>query len=376
MKKCIFYLPYKLEEKGAGARMLRPRKMIKAFEEIGYEVFVIQGVSADRRIRIRELKEKIRQGDRYDFMYTESHTEPTLLTDPSHMPTHPFLDFGFFRYICSRGIPIGLFYCDIYWKFDAYGEELPGWKRKSALACYRYDIRQYKKYLKRFYLPDMKICEYVREDKLTAIAGELPPGADRIILPPRPETAGRNFDQKPLTLFYVGGLGKQYQIADLLQAIQKTEKTKLILCCREAEWEKEEANYAPYLCDRIQVIHKSSNELAPYYGEADVCSLLFQKDVYRELAKPFKAYEYLAYEKPVLSTKGTAIGRFVEESGIGWNIEFNADEIAKALKNILENPDLLIKKEQACREVKQSNLWESRAEQVVKDLTGSSMRKA
>lgn len=367
MKQCIFYLPYKLEERGAGARMLRPRKMIRAFRDIGYEVFEITGISSERRKKIRELKRKIDSGEKYDFMYTESHTEPTLLTDPSHLPLHPFLDFGFFRYIRSKGIPIGLFYCDIYWKFDVYGEGLPGWKKKSALWNYRYDVEQYKKYLNRFYVPDMKICDVLGEEALTAIAGELPPGADNIPVQAR-EEKNRDYAERPLTLFYVGGLGKQYQITDLLQAVQNTEKTKLILCCRETEWKKEEAAYAPYLCDRIEVIHKSSGELAPYYEASDVCSLLFRQDKYRELAKPFKAYEYLAYEKPVLSTKGTAIGAFVERTDIGWNIAYSAKAIQRVFREIFEDPALLEDKRRKCRAAKAENLWTCRAEQVVRDL--------
>ena len=62
MKKCIFYLPYKLDEHGAGARMLRPRKMIQAFCDIGYDVFVIEGVSTTRRRQIREIKKEYGTG--------------------------------------------------------------------------------------------------------------------------------------------------------------------------------------------------------------------------------------------------------------------------------------------------------------------------
>ena len=58
MKKCIFYLSYKLDEHGMGARMLRPRKMIQAFIDIGYEVFVIEGFSSTRKVQIKELKNK------------------------------------------------------------------------------------------------------------------------------------------------------------------------------------------------------------------------------------------------------------------------------------------------------------------------------
>ena len=97
MKKCIFYLPYKLDEDAMGARMMRPRKMIQAFTDIGYEVAIITGTSLERRPLIRKIKNKIKEGERFDFMYTEAHTEPTLLTDPHHLPTHPFLDFGFFK---------------------------------------------------------------------------------------------------------------------------------------------------------------------------------------------------------------------------------------------------------------------------------------
>ena len=95
MKQCIFYLPYELSEHGTGARMLRPMQMIQAFEEIGYNVFVIQGYSRERKARISELKRKIMQGDVYDFMYTEAHTMPTLLTERHHFPTHPFLILDF-----------------------------------------------------------------------------------------------------------------------------------------------------------------------------------------------------------------------------------------------------------------------------------------
>lgn len=375
MKRCIFYLPYKLDEQGMGARMLRPRKMIKAFEDIGYDVFVITGVSSSRRVLIKELKQKIKSGEKYDFMYTESHTEPTLLTNPNHLPTHPFLDFGFFHYICSCGIPIGLFYCDIYWKFDSYGKDLPAWKKKSALFSYRYDIKQYKKYLSRFYVPDMKICSYIKENKLTEIAGELPPGADEIEVLEQvdKQKQSRNFNEKLLTLFYVGGIGAHYQIVDLVKAVQKTMNVRMILCCREQEWKKEKENYEPYMCDRIQVIHKSSDELEPYYQEADICSLLFQNNEYIQFAKPFKAYEYLAHEKPVLSTVGTAIGEFVEKNDIGWNIEFNADTIAEVLESIIKDPSILDKKRRNCAETKKKNLWTSRAEQVVQDLYGSNV---
>ena len=367
MKQCIFYLPYELSEHGTGARMLRPMQMIQAFEEIGYNVFVIQGYSRERKARISELKRKIMQGDVYDFMYTEAHTMPTLLTERHHFPTHPFLDFGFFNFIRKNGIKIGLFYGDIYWKFDNYGYTLPKWKRLAALTCYKFDILQYKRFINRLFVPDLKLCQYLNESDLTDIASELPPGAENRRVSSK-KYCNCSFEREPLKVFYVGGLGNQYQITDLVQAVSMTENVELTICCRKPEWLKEKHFFAPFLNDKVKVVHKSSDELQPFFRQADICSLMFKKDKYIEMAKPFKAYEYLSYEIPVLSTKGTAIGNFVEKNGIGWNIQCEATEIAKIFRQVLNKPLELETKRYNCSVTKQKNLWTSRAKQVAAEL--------
>ena len=142
-KNCIVYIPYKLEENGRGARMVRPLKMIQAFRDLGYSVTLVDGFSRERKKRISFVKKQIRTGISYDFAYIEGNTEPIFLTDPHHFPTHPFLDFGFFRFLNKHDIPIGLFYCDIYWKFKNYGEGMPLWKRKAALFFYALELKKY-----------------------------------------------------------------------------------------------------------------------------------------------------------------------------------------------------------------------------------------
>lgn len=371
MKKCIFYLPYKLDENGAGARMIRPRKMIEAFKSIGYEVASITGTSSERRPLIKEIKRRIKRGEQFDFMYTESSTEPTLLTDPSHLPTHPFLDFGFFKFIKNSGIPIGLFYCDIYWKFDSYGKELAAWKRNAAILNYKYDIAQYKRLLSKLYVADLRVCSYIGEEALARRAVELPPGADNLQIEQKNLAASRDFTKEPLSIFYVGGLGGHYRILELVKAVAQIRKTKLVICCREKEWEKERDSIIPFLCERIRVIHKTSGELEPFYGEADVCSLLFRNDVYIQMAKPFKAYEYLAHEIPVLATKGTSIGNFVEENDIGWSIPFDAGAIASTIESIVNDPKEWERKSRNCEIAKHKNLWTNRAQTVVSSLINS-----
>ena len=368
MKRCIFYLPYKLEEHGKGARMMRPRKMIQAFREIGYDVFVIEGYSRARKRQIRQLKKCIRHGFQYEFMYAESSTMPILLTDPHHLPLHPFVDFGFFRWMKKRGIPIGLFYCDIYWKFDSYGEALPGWKRFFSLKCYVYDIRQYVKLLDRFYIPSGKLLDYLASEALSERSVLLPPGAEELRIR-RDASRIRDFSVNPLHVFYVGGIGAHYQIEALIRAVSRTENCVLTLCCREHEWQKEKIRFEKFLNERIQIVHRNGDELEPYYDNADIGALIFENGAYMNMAMPYKAFEYLGHEIPVIATKDTAIGHFTEQNGTGLVIPYHEDAVCSLLNKILHRPEMLGEKQKTCIETKKQNLWKCRAGMVEKTLS-------
>ena len=367
MKRCIFYLPYELDPQASRARMVRPRKMIRAFQELGYEVFEITGYAAARKQKIAEFKRLIHSGVRFDFAYSEASTMPTRLTEPNHLPTHPLLDFGFFRYLKKQGIPIGLFYPDIYWKFDNYGENLPAWKRFFALKNYELDILEYEKYLDRFYIPSLKVCDYLQSPGLSKIAEELPPGADDIVVSPRSYEA-RDFKRDPLTVIYVGGIGAHYQIGELLRAVNKAEHCRMILCCREQDWEKQKAELQPLLSDRIEVVHKSGEGLEDCYQRADLCSLMFRHSAYIDMSQPVKAYEYLAHGIPMLATEGMAIADFVKRYDIGWTMDDSAEAIARQLQICIEHPELLEEKRVHCREAQPIHTWKARARQVARGL--------
>ena len=99
---------------------IRPMKMLEAFQFIGYEVDVIEGDGGKRKESINNIKKRILSGIKYEFLYSESSTMPTLLTEKNHLPIYPCLDFSFFSFCKRYGIPIGLFYRDIYWCFPEY----------------------------------------------------------------------------------------------------------------------------------------------------------------------------------------------------------------------------------------------------------------
>ena len=363
MKKCIFYLPYKLEDNEKRARMLRPKKMIQAFQELGYEVFCITGFANERKRKIRLLKHRIESGDVFEFMYAEASTMPMLLTEPHHLPTHPFMDLSFFSYLKRKRIPVGLFYPDVYWRFPEYGEGLSPLKKQFGILNYKIDLKIYEKTLHSFYLPSEKMGHYVGSEKLMKGIKELPPGTD-------PETANHKTEGQ-LTVFYVGGLGGHYRIEELLKAIVRTPSCRAVICCREEEWNREKEYYSPLLCDRIEIIHKSGRELAPYYEQADLGSLMFPPMEYRDFAMPVKAFEYLAHELPMIATKGSSIGEFVERNSLGWVLDNSAEKISELLDYIAHHPETIDEKRRCCAREILNNTWLCRAKLVAEDLKHS-----
>ena len=96
-KRMIFHVPNYIDLEAKSGSNIRPIKMINAFKEIGYDVDVVMGYASERKSKIKEIKNNIKNGVKYDFLYSESSTMPTLLTEKNHLPTHPFLDFSFFK---------------------------------------------------------------------------------------------------------------------------------------------------------------------------------------------------------------------------------------------------------------------------------------
>lgn len=361
MKNCIFHIPYKLDPIANSARMLRPRKLISALEEIGYNVNIVEGDIADRKNKINNIKILIQNGVIFDFMYSEASTQPTLLTSKNNLPLNPFFEFSFFKYIKNKGIKIGLYYPDVYWKFDDYAPHLPEYKRFLGRIMYKYDMYNYSKYLDTLYLQTSKMSKYIDNKKVLGKIKELPPGCE--------DNNTEEYEGKDkIKIFYVGGLGKVYRITELVKAVSEMKDVELTICCREKEWNLEKKHYLEYLKDNINIIHKSGNDLIPHFKSASLLSMLFASDIYREFVMPYKLFEYISYERPILSTKGTSVGDFVEKNSIGWQIENNKFEIIKLLKEISNDKNLISDKIKFLKIAKENNLWINRAEKIVEDL--------
>lgn len=367
-KKCIFHIPNRLDTNGKSGSQIRPRKMKKALEDIGYEVDEIQGNAKERKKAIKKVKEKIRKGVRYDFLYSESSTMPTLLTEKHHMPTYPFLDFGFFKFCRKHGIPIGLFYRDVYWKFDIYSKTVPFYQRMFSIPMYKYDLKKYNRLLDILYLPSLHMQDYLPECR-TIYTKALPPGAvySKDLTEDKHNYYKKRISNK-IRLFYVGGVSGLYDIVMILQTVCGRKDTEITVCCKQNEWESEKDRYQDYLTDNIKIVHASGKDLEKYYMWADICCCYFEASEYRDMAVPIKLFEYIGHTTPIIASAGTEAGRLVEQADIGWAIPYREQNFTKLLDHIAANPNELLEKHMNMLGCLEQNTWEKRALQIRDDL--------
>lgn len=365
--KCIFHIPGPFSDSPKSGSALRPLMMLNAFRQIGYQVTVISGYGTKRKKLIENIKKEIENGIQYEFLYSESSTMPTALTEKDHFPRHPWLDFNFFSYCQNKGIKVGLFYRDIYWKFPIYKENVPLLKRMISIPLYKFDLRNYKKRLSVCYVPSMKFAKTIG---VPLKYKPLPPGSnlnENFLREKRRRIETFERKQK-LKIFYVGGVAGLYDITGLMDAVCRLDNVELTVCCQEEEWNANKQNYQSFSCDRIKVIHESGEGLKPYYMEADVSSLYFKKDEYRSFAMPMKLFEYISYGVPIIATKGTVAQEFISKEEIGWTIDYDVNMLMSLLTKLCEKGEEVQKKSINCIQCAYKNSWEERAKEVVSDL--------
>lgn len=361
MRQMIYHVPYPIVQTSQAATALRPRKMRDAFLQAGYRVCEISGYAAQRRRRMRALAQMLERGERFDFCYSESATMATPLTEPSHLPPHPFLDHTFFVSLRRAGIPVGLYYRDIYWRYPSYVESLGPALATAMRGVYLWDLAWYRLGLDRLYLQSEAMSAEVPWVPAER-HGVLSPGAD-IVDTPLPGDG-------PLRLFYVGALGEYYRLDTLVEAVRGLEGVELTLCTRPEIWRAHEDHYRPLMDSSIRVVHGSGPELEPYYAECSVASLVVEPSAYRDFVLPVKLFEYLGHGRPVLATANTLVGSYVSDNGVGWAVPYTREGLRAALVELRDHPETVREVTRRCRDFRVEHTWRARALQVAADLTG------
>ncbi len=360
MKRMIFHIPASLNPNMPSGSQIRPLKMLQAFRDIGYTVDVVMGDTSTRKKQIKAIKSRIRKGEHYSFLYSESSTEPTLLTGKHHLPLHPFLDFSFIRFCKKNKIKTGLFYRDIYWIFDVYKAALPPWKASVAKYFYRYDLRKYSRLLEILYLPSLKMLEYIPMRSFPK-AVALPPAME--IRDVVPKTPG-----KKIAFLYLGGIGEVYDLRLFMETIRKDDESNLIVCTRKSEWEREKKRYASLLAQNIRIEHLAGDALQTLFEETDIAVYFLRPHTLWNFAVGLKLFEYLSYRKPVIAVQGTAVGDFVKKNNVGWAIDYDTQSLTSLIEKLHANPRMIEEKIANIDKIALQNTWQQRAKQVEMDL--------
>lgn len=358
-KNCIFHIPWQLADVYDVASELRPRKMLQAFKNIGYEVDIVWGWADERKKRIKQIKQNIKNGKKYDFVYSECSTMPTLLTQPHHLPTHPFLDFSFFAYCQKQNIPVGMYFRDVYWNVSEI-KQYSKLKAKFARFFHIYDIKKYNKTLSVIFFQNKAIKNFLPWLSNDLPIVQLPPALDL-------KTFDKQKNEKP-TFVFVGDVNPEsrYKILPFVKAFSKRDDIKLIINTRKVAWDKNKNYISKYLNENIEICHHDSTTLHKIYEKADF-GLLYVKPIsYFDFCMPYKMYEYFSYDLPVVTTKSTAMGKMVEKYKLGKALEFN-EKILLEFLNDNSNIDDLKEKVANVKEFNTYNTWNDRA----KTVTGS-----
>ena len=160
-----------------------------------------------------------------------------------------------------------------------------------------------------------------------------------------------------------------------LRAVTSTPGTRITLCVRQETWEASRDHYGPLLpAGRAQVVHRSGAELEPLYRRADLGVLFTEPNPYWDFAVPYKLYEYLAHELPVIAVRGTQTGRLVEEMGIGWVLDYDAGALSDLLRRLRQAPGEIDAVRRRMRRVLPGQTWQARA-RTVAHVLGATERK-
>lgn len=357
MRRMIFHCPMK-NMGNPDASQLRPLKMLEAFRQIGYDVAVVYGDGAERKKSIADIKRNIRDGVKYDFLYSESSTLPTLCTEKHHLPSYPFLDFSFLSFCRRHGIRVGLFYRDIYWRFK-FGKE--NRKMKFVYMLYIYDLIMYRRLVDVLFLPSKEMLGYIPFG-FPGRVEELPPGTVKRSCPETDMTV------RGLNLLYVGGLVPHYDLRMLVKAVSEIPEVTFTLCCRKDEWRHVGHIYDGLLSDNIRVVHKSGDELDALYREADLFCIYVRWHEYWKFAVPFKLFESVGHGCPVLASEGTWTAGFVSREGIGPVCRYDEGELVRLLRELSGNREKLMEYRKRVTDIAPEHTWQMRCRKVAQVL--------
>lgn len=358
MPTMVFHAAYPFNPDSVSASSIRPIRMFQAFRELGFHIIEVNGYAKERKAKFVELKRFVEGGGKVDFLYSESSTIPPSITERKHLPPHFFLDDQIFRFCHRHGIPAGVFYRDIYWKFPDYVERVGRPLATAMRVLYKAELRSYMRSCSRVFLPSLPMARYLPELSGTPVSA-LPPGG---------EIKDQPASQPGVSILYVGGLGVHYRLHNLVAAVAQVQGVHLTICAEKSRWEGVCEEYPQIPHERITIAHASGAALDELYQQATICSVAVEPLPYWTFASPVKLYEYIGRGKPLIATEGTLPAKVVSGAEIGWTTDNSVSGLVAMLTQLRDNPTEIQRATRACLAIRSQHSWQSRARQVASEL--------
>jgi glycosyltransferase involved in cell wall biosynthesis len=340
MKSILLYYPFTLSKNANSGSKLRPIEMLSAFKQFGNEhgidILLISGSSEERQKQFIELQ-KSGMLDNLLYCYMENQTIPIWLTDKNHIPKSPLVDYRVLSYLKKKDVPVGLFYRDVYWKFDEL-YPLKGLKKKLMQRLYRIEESFYSKYCSVIFLPSMEMGRFV---DIKSTFTNLPPGGN--------DRMHRIREKNDATFhsLYVGGINNEdYGLGLLIESLKKLSgihpgKVTLTIVCREDEYKNVSEDMKRKIKEvNANVQHVSGESLNELYQQTDFAYIPRYKSSYNDFSVPVKLVEYLSNGLPIVATNCEAQKSFIEEGNYGVICEDNPDSMCQAIQTMIANEDV------------------------------------
>lgn len=332
MESVLLYYPFQMAENANSGSKLRPIEIHRAFLEWGkkenIEILLLSGNSNERAKLYTKWKAEGKL-DNLLFCYMENQTIPLWLTDEGHIPKNPFIDYKVMSFLKKKGIPVGVFYRDVYWKFpDLY--PLKGLKRMIMQTIYKLEEKFYQRYCDVVFLPSNAMGSYVSINKSKV---SLPPGGKR-------REIRKLKHESPSQAIYVGGINNEdyglFLLLDALKIANRKERIcQLTVVCREQEFQSLDLKRKDLFKDSsITICHVSGNELDELYKRMDFAFIPRYKSVYNDFSVPVKLVEYLSNELPVIATNCDAQKEIIESGKYGLICMDNPESMAIAIQEM------------------------------------------
>lgn len=362
MPTMVFHLPWTPDLNGNRAPLIRPARMMAAFQNTGWEVLEVTGPRATRRESMRRVRELVREGKRLDLCYSECATTPTTIIEPGHWPPVPFLDHQFLRFLHRQGVPIGLFYRDVYWRLEDYRHQVSQPWRAVMQLLFRWDLWNYRGFLDKLYLPTLEMGRMLPIFPAERIS-TLPPGGT---IPESPKTST---PPGTLRLLYVGALGHYYRIDTLLAALREVPAARLTVVTHPDQWRAYTASLAVPLPPNVRFTEATGSRLQELYRHTDVAMLFMEPNQFRELTLPVKLFEAIGWGCPMIAGQESMAGKFIAANDLGWVLPIEPTALERLLQDLLAHPGKLHEATRRIQGIRARHTWEARARQVIADLT-------